>query len=77
MFIPCGIVLPIVYKRLDTFWKVLAAGAGLSLAIELLQLPFSTRATDIDDLLLNTLGTAAGYGILALVRGLRRAGGRA
>ena len=77
MFIPSGIVLPVVFKRLDTFWKVLAAGAGLSLAIELLQLPFSERATDIDDLLLNTLGTAAGYGIRALVQGLRRAGARA
>lgn len=73
MFIPSGIVLPIVYKRLNTVWKVLAAGAGISLCIEILQLPFSVRASDIDDLIMNTLGVMAGYGVYALIRGLRKA----
>ena len=27
MFVPSGIVLPIVYKRLNTFWKVLTTGS--------------------------------------------------
>ena len=66
LFVPSGIILPILYKRLDRFWKVLAAGAGMSLCIELLQLPFAVRATDADDLLLNTLGVALGCGIYAL-----------
>ena len=35
---------------------------------ELLQLPFFDRATDIDDLILNTAGCAAGYLIYAAVR---------
>ena len=68
MFIPSGIVLPIVYKRLDAFWKVLLSGFGISLCIEIMQLPFSTRATDIDDLILNTLGIIMGYGFYALFR---------
>ncbi len=72
MFIPSGIILPILYKRLNSFWKVLAAGAGISLCIELLQLPFHVRATDVDDLILNTVGVAIGYGIYALVRAIRR-----
>ena len=72
MFIPSGIVLPIVYKRLDTSWKVFIAGAGISLCIEIIQLPFSMRATDIDDLILNTVGVIVGYGIYAMVRCLRR-----
>lgn len=63
MFIPSGIVLPIVYKQLDSFQKVVLAGAGISLCIEILQLPFRVRATDIDDLILNTLGVIVGYGI--------------
>ena len=71
MFIPSGIILPILYRRLDSFWKVLAAGVSISLCIEIIQLPFSARATDLDDLILNTLGVMAGYGIYALVRGLR------
>ena len=72
MFIPSGIVLPIIYKRLDTFAKVLLAGSGISLCIEIIQLPFSVRATDIDDLILNTVGVIVGYGIYALIRYIRR-----
>jgi glycopeptide antibiotics resistance protein len=72
MFIPSGIVLPIIYKRLDTFVKVLLAGGGISLCIEIIQLPFSVRATDIDDLILNTVGVIVGYGIYALIRYIRR-----
>ena len=72
MFIPSGIVLPFVYKRLNSFWKVLLAGIGISLCIEIIQLPFSVRATDIDDLILNTTGVIVGYGIVTLIRCLRR-----
>jgi glycopeptide antibiotics resistance protein len=61
MFVPVGIVYPIVYKKLNTHAKVLAAGAGFSLAIEILQLPFFDRVSDVDDLILNSLGYALGY----------------
>lgn len=73
MFVPTGIVLPIVYKNLDRFWKVLAAGAFLSLCIEILQLPFPSRASDIDDIILNTLGVAIGYGIYKAVKAVTQA----
>ena len=72
MFIPSGIILPIIYKKLDNFWKVAAAGAMISLCIEILQLPFSGRASDVDDLILNTAGVMIGYGIYALVRAVRK-----
>lgn len=72
MFIPTGIVLPIVYRQLNSFWKVVAAGAFISLCIEILQLPFPSRASDIDDLILNTLGVAVGYGIYAACKRLKR-----
>lgn len=72
MFIPLGIVWPAVFKKLDTHGKVIAAGFGASLTIELLQLPFFDRATDIDDLILNTLGYLMGYGIYLLVKKIRR-----
>ena len=68
MFIPIGIIWPIVYKELDTPIKTIAAGAGFSLLIEILQLPFFDRVSDIDDLLLNTIGFAIGYGIYRLVK---------
>lgn len=68
MFLPLGIVWPVAFKELNTPGKAIAAGAGVSLTIEVLQLPFYDRATDVDDLLLNTLGFILGYCILLLVR---------
>ena len=72
MFIPSGIILPVVYRKLNSFRKVIAVGALISLCIEFLQLPFASRASDIDDLLLNTLGVAAGYGIYMIFRRFKR-----
>ena len=72
MFIPSGIILPIIYKKLNSIEKVAAAGAFISLCIELLQLPFASRASDIDDLIMNTLGVAAGYGIYKIARTIFR-----
>lgn len=70
MFIPSGIILPILYRKLDSFVKVTAAGAAMSLCIEIMQLPFAVRASDIDDLILNTLGVMIGYIIYAAVYGV-------
>ncbi len=72
MYIPTGVILPVLYKKLDTFWKVIAVGAILSLCIEILQLPFASRASDVDDLILNTFGVAVGYGIYGIIKRVRR-----
>ena len=72
MFLPLGIVWPAVFKKLDSHWKVIAAGIGVSLTIEILQLPFFNRATDIDDLILNSLGYLLGYGVYLLARKMGR-----
>ena len=68
MFIPIGIIWPWVFRKLDTAKKTIAAGVGFSLFIEILQLPFFDRVSDIDDLLLNSLGFLMGYGVYRLVR---------
>ena len=72
MFIPLGIVWPAVFNKLNTHGKVIAAGVGVSLAIEILQLPFFGRASDVDDLILNSLGFLMGYGIYLLTKKLRK-----
>ena len=72
MFIPIGIIWPSVFRKLNTHGKVIAAGVGFSLFIEILQLPFYDRVTDIDDLILNSLGFVIGYGIFLLVRKLKK-----
>lgn len=71
MFIPVGIVWPIVYKELNTHWKVIAAGIGFSLSIELLQLPFYDRVSDIDDLILNSIGFLTGYSLYLLIKHIK------
>ncbi len=68
MFIPTGIMTPLIYKKINTFGTVTLTGFLLSLTIEILQLPFAVRATDVDDLILNTAGCMVGYGLYALVR---------
>lgn len=71
MFLPLGIVWPAVFKQLDTHKKVILSGVGTSLLIEILQLPFFDRVSDIDDLILNSLGFLMGYGIYLLAKAIR------
>lgn len=68
MFIPTGIMTPLIYKKLNSFKKTVLTGFLISLAIEIIQLPFAVRCSDVDDLILNTLGCILGYGILTLCR---------
>lgn len=67
MFIPVGFIWPFVFRELDSPAKAMAAGVLFSLCIELLQLPFFDRVTDIDDLILNSLGYAAGCGVYFII----------
>jgi len=66
LFIPLGVLLPSLWKRFESFSKTVLMGFGLSLTVELLQL-LNIRATDIDDLIMNTLGTIIGYIIYSLL----------
>jgi len=68
LFVPCGVLFPLLYRRLNSFGKVVAAGIGLSLCIELMQLPFHVRTTDADDLVQNTLGCMIGYGVYVVIK---------
>ena len=72
MFVPLGIVWPYAYKELDTPLKAISAGIGVTLCIEILQLPFYSRVSDVDDLLLNSIGFIIGYLIYLVVRAIRR-----
>ena len=72
MFVPSGIVLPVVYKGLNTHRKVISAGIGISLCIEILQLPFYDRVSDMDDLLLNSFGFIIGYLLYLTAKRLRK-----
>lgn len=60
MFIPVGLAWPLCFPELDTIRKTVIAGAGLPLLIEITQLPFYSRCSDVDDLILNTAGIFIG-----------------
>ena len=72
MFIPLGFFLPMVFANLQKLWKTLLASAGIVCAIELLQLFSLLGNCDVDDLILNIMGVAIGYGIFAIIRKLKK-----
>lgn len=71
MFVPLGFLIPYLWPSTAKSMYVIAYGLGFSFLIELSQL-LNHRATDVDDLLMNTLGAAIGYAIFALVRKIRK-----
>ena len=73
MLLPLGIYLPLMHKKLRKvyhFFVVLFICFFVSVGIELLQLATSYRSTDIDDVILNTLGGAAGFLIFQLIKAI-------
>ena len=60
MFIPVGLVWPVCFKKLDTLRKTVLWGAAFPLFIEITQIPFHSRCSDVDDLILNTTGIFLG-----------------
>ena len=78
-FMPIGLLAPAGWDRWRIWMATLALGVGISLAIELSQLAISIaigvpyRHADVDDVILNGLGTAIGYATwVALRRALVR-----
>lgn len=67
LFIPLGFMLPCIWKKYEVLWKTALLGFAFSLIIELSQL-FNNRVTDLDDLLMNTLGALIGWVIFRLLK---------
>ena len=71
IFIPCGLLLPIVQK--DKSKKIILYGLITSALIEIIQYVFALGSSDIDDLMLNTLGTVIGYLLYKIIHKKARA----
>lgn len=61
LFIPLGFFCPMISKNYEQVKNVLFIGIGFSFVIEISQLFTLHRATDINDIISNTLGTLIGY----------------
>ena len=72
MFIPLGFFLPEAFPKLRKLWKTLLASAGIVCAVEILQLFSLLGNCDIDDLILNLVGAAIGYGIFAILQKMKQ-----
>ena len=66
MLMPLGFLLPYIWKNFRNPIKVALTGLIFSLFIESAQFP-TNRLVDIDDLLMNTLGTILGFFIWKMI----------
>ena len=62
LFVPLGVILPLLHDKI-TLKKCVAIGAALSLLAETAQYVFGMGISDIDDIITNTFGTFLGAGI--------------
>lgn len=60
LFVPLGVMLPLLWDKFKTQRNTVLFGFGTSLFIELLQM-LTYRATDVNDLITNTIGAYFGF----------------
>lgn len=65
IFLPLGIFLPLLFRNVKLF-KALTVFIMVSLIIELLQYPLEVGQTDIDDIILRSIGGVVGFLIIKL-----------
>lgn len=70
LFVPIGVLLPVLFMRLRSLVPLLWRSAAISLAIETTQMLTGARAVDIDDVILNTTGAALGFAVFSAATAL-------
>lgn len=60
LFVPFGILVPLIWQKKNGFLPVLFSGFAFSLLIEVSQL-LGYRVSDVDDLMTNTVGAIFGF----------------
>ncbi len=71
-FMPLGFELPALIPFFRKGIRAVAGGALLSSMVEVIQLVARVGSYDVDDILLNTLGTLLGYLVYRSISGYRR-----
>lgn len=70
-FLPFGFIVPVMHKKMESFWKVSLLGFMFSLCVETIQLITKVGCFDVDDLMLNTLGAMIGCGAFLICNKFR------
>ncbi len=68
-FMPLGFFIPHLSKRKPSFWTMTLFAMEFSIVVEVVQLFTKVGCCDIDDVILNTIGGALGYGCYILSKG--------
>lgn len=66
MFIPMGMALPVLFRRTRKLWKVILISFLVTFFAETIQYILNLGSFDIDDIILNVLGGALGYGLVSI-----------
>ncbi len=72
LFVPIGLLLPVLFERLRGVWSLAWRAAVLSAVIEILQIPTQAHSTDTDDVIFNVVGALIGLGLFQAARALVR-----
>lgn len=62
-FIPMGLLLPIIFRPINNLKRIFYIVMLSTLTIEVFQYVLGVGTTDIDDIILNTLGGIIGFGL--------------
>jgi glycopeptide antibiotics resistance protein len=76
MFMPYGVLVPLVWPRLDSYWRIVGCAFATSAVIEITQLVLDLtltmrRTVDVNDVIANTVGAVAGLALLRLAVPIR------
>jgi glycopeptide antibiotics resistance protein len=66
-FMPIGILAPLVVRS-SSWQKALALGVVTGLTFEVMEVVFRVGIFDVDDVILNSLGVIAGYGVFVIFK---------
>lgn len=66
LFVPMGMALPCLFKKLNRFWKVVLWVLGMVVLVEIAQGVLRVGSIDIDDVIFNVSGAMIGYGIIKI-----------
>ena len=66
LFLPMGMALPCLFKKLNRFWKVVLWVLGMVVVVEIAQGVLRVGSIDIDDVIFNVSGAMIGYGIIKI-----------
>lgn len=65
-FMPCGLFLPLIFKKMNNYYRFLIDMIFMVIIIELLQFVTMSGSCDIDDLILNIFGASIVYFIVKI-----------